>query len=103
MMDEVLQLNDEEVVINEKIKPLTTQRKTIRERKKQLLADLAEEIGDAILEYRGYMFGTTNKQKTKYDKDRVSEFLLDKHSEYIKRYTEMETKPVFAKLRKRKR
>ena len=103
MMDEVLLLNDEESVVNDQIKPLTTQRKTIRQRKKQLLADLADEIGETVVEYRGYMFGTENKQKTKYDKEKVSEFLLDKHPEYVKRYTETESKPVFCKLRKRRR
>jgi hypothetical protein len=104
MMNDVIALNEERAELVAQIKPLLKQKKEINERIKQLSADISCEV-NGITVFKEHVFGSEEKEVVRYGKKQVETYLNDeaKFGDYNEKNTEVNMKPVFHKIKKRKK
>jgi len=101
MMDEIISLEDELTLLLQQLKPLLARKKDLVQRKKQLLLDVTAEL-DEVVTYKNYQFGLVAGTVTKYNKNNIIEHLNNQqHDEYVRKYSTLTSKPLFAQVKPR--
>ena len=105
LMDELISIQEEYNEVQKQLKPLKHQAKELNEQKKQHLGDIMMELNGKVVTYRSHVFGSQRVEKTVYGKKQIEDYLEDdtKVSEYRARFTEERSKPIFQRVKKRKR